>query len=154
MDQLAGRDARLNGIEEADELLMAVALHVAADHRAIEDVQGGEQGGRAIALVVVGHGSGAALLHGQARLGAVERLDLALLVDRKHDGVRRRIDIEPDDITQLGDEVGIIGQLELAYPMRLKPVCAPDALDGANADAGCLRHHRSRPVGRFGGRIA
>ena len=57
---------------------MPVALHVAADDRAVEDVEGGEQGGGAVALVVVGHGAGAPLLHRQARLGAVERLDLAL----------------------------------------------------------------------------
>jgi hypothetical protein len=36
VDQLAGRDLRLHGIEETDELLMAVALHVAADDGAIE----------------------------------------------------------------------------------------------------------------------
>ena len=29
-------------IEETDELLMAMALHVAADHRAVEDVHRGE----------------------------------------------------------------------------------------------------------------
>ena len=44
--------------------------------RAVEHVERGEQGGRAVALVVVGHGAGPALLERQARLGAVERLDL------------------------------------------------------------------------------
>ena len=32
VDVLAMRDRGLDGIEEADELLMAMALHVAADH--------------------------------------------------------------------------------------------------------------------------
>ena len=76
VDQLAGRDRGLDGVEEADELLVPVALHVAADDGAVEHVEGGEQRGGAVALVVVGHGAGAALLHGQAGLGAVERLDL------------------------------------------------------------------------------
>ena len=67
---------RLDGVEEADELLVPVALHAAAEDGAVEDVEGGEQRGGAVALVVVGHGAGAALLHGQAGLGAVERLDL------------------------------------------------------------------------------
>ena len=154
VDQLAGRNLRFNGVEEADELLMTVTLHVAADDRTVEDVERSDQGRGAVALVVVGHGSGATLLHRQAGLSAVERLDLALLVNRKHDGVRRRIDIEPDDITQLGDKIRIIGQLELAHPMWLKPVGAPDALDGAEADAGCFGHHRASPVGRLGWRIA
>ena len=46
-----------------------------------------------MALVIMGHGSGTALLHGQTRLGAVERLDLGLLVDRQHDGTFRRVEI-------------------------------------------------------------
>ena len=52
----------------------------------------------------------------QAGLGAVERLDLALLVDRQDDGVGRRIDIEPDHVAQLVDELWIVGELELAAP--------------------------------------
>ena len=64
---------------------MAMALHVAADDGAIEDVEGGEQRGGAVTLVVVRHRPGAARLHRQPRLGAVERLDLAFLVDREND---------------------------------------------------------------------
>jgi hypothetical protein len=48
-----------------------------------------------VAFVIVSHRAGAALFHRQAGLSAVERLDLALLVHRQHDGMRRRIDIEP-----------------------------------------------------------
>src|SRR3954468_6067304 len=76
VDDLAGRDLCLDGVEEADELLVPVALHAAADDSAVEDVEGGEQRRRAVALVVMRHGASAALLHGQAGLGAVERLDL------------------------------------------------------------------------------
>src|SRR5678815_1031559 len=71
MDRLSRRDLRLDGVEEADELLVAVALHVATDDGAVEDVEGGEQRRRAMAFVVVGHGPGAALLHRQAGLGAI-----------------------------------------------------------------------------------
>src|SRR5680860_1075350 len=99
VDELASGDFRLDGVEEADELLMAMALHIAADDRAVEDVQCGEEGGRAVPFVVVGHGSGTALLHGQARLATVKRLDLALLVDRKHDGVRGRIAVSYTHLT-------------------------------------------------------
>ena len=81
VDDLPGGNLGLNLVQEADELLMPVTLHAAADDRSIQDVERGEQGGRAVALVVVGHGSGAPLLHGQTRLSAVQRLDLGLLVD-------------------------------------------------------------------------
>jgi hypothetical protein len=39
VDGVAHRDLRLDGVEEADELLMAVALHAAADDLSLEDVQ-------------------------------------------------------------------------------------------------------------------
>jgi hypothetical protein len=51
MDQLAGRDRALDGIEEADELLVAVSLHTAARDDAIERVEGGKQGGGAVPLI-------------------------------------------------------------------------------------------------------
>src|SRR6266487_3401516 len=70
---------------------MPVVLHVAADDSAVKDVKGGEQGGRAVAFIVVRHRAGATRLHRQPWLGAVEGLDLALLVDRENDGVGRRV---------------------------------------------------------------
>jgi hypothetical protein len=71
---------------------MAMALHTLADHLAFENVEGCEQGGGAMSLVVVREGCGAALRHRQAGLSPVERLDLALLVNRQNDGMVRRID--------------------------------------------------------------
>ena len=62
-----------NGVQEADELLMPVTLHVAPNDGAIEQVQAGKQRGGAMALVVVRHGPEAALLERQSGLGAVER---------------------------------------------------------------------------------
>ena len=75
----------------------------------------------------MGHGGDTPLLQGQARLGAVERLDLAILVDREHDGMLGRIDIKPDHVMQPVDEVGVVRVLELPDTMRLQPVRAPDA---------------------------
>jgi hypothetical protein len=154
MDGLSGGDLPLDGIEEADELLMAVALHAAADDLAFEHIESGEERGRAMAFVIVGQGSGAALLQGQARLGPVERLDLALLVDGEHEGVRRRIDIEADHVLELGGKLGIGGELELADPVRLQPVRTPDALHRADADRARLRHPGGGPVCRLAGRRA
>jgi hypothetical protein len=41
-------------VEKADELLMTVSAHALADNLAVEDVECGEQGGGAVALIVVG----------------------------------------------------------------------------------------------------
>lgn len=87
------RDLALNPIEEADELLMPVPLHVLGNDRAIEHIERGKQRGRAVPLVIMGHGSGTALLHRQAGLGAVKRLDLGLLVEGQHHRMSRRRDI-------------------------------------------------------------
>src|SRR5258707_14007834 len=85
---------------------------------------------RAMTLVVVGHRPGAALLHWQAGLGAVERLDLALFIDREDDGMGGRINIKTDDVAQLVDEARGGGEFELFHPVRLQAVRAPESLDG------------------------
>ncbi len=53
LNQLAGRDVALDPIQEADELLVAMALHALTDDRPVQDVERGEQRGRPVALVVV-----------------------------------------------------------------------------------------------------
>ncbi len=55
VDGLVLRQFGFDGVEEADELLVPVTLHVAPDHRSIEYVQRCKQRRGAIALVVVGH---------------------------------------------------------------------------------------------------
>src|SRR5262249_6939880 len=67
MDLLTLGDLRVDLIEEADELLMPMALHIAADDGAVENVERGEQCRRAVALVVVRHRPGAPRLHRQSR---------------------------------------------------------------------------------------
>jgi hypothetical protein len=84
VDQLASWHRRLDRVEEAQELLVAVALHAAAQHRAAENVQCCEQGRCAVPAIVMGHGRGLPLLHRQPQLRAVKCLDRALLVDRQH----------------------------------------------------------------------
>ena len=115
-----GRHLRLNGVQEADELLVTMALHTSANDLAFEDIESSEQRRCAMALVVVGHRAGSAFLHRQAGLGAVERLDLRLFVDREDDGMAGRIDIKPDNIAQLVDELRVVGKLELVDPVRLE----------------------------------
>jgi hypothetical protein len=149
VDPLAGWHLTLDGTEETDEFEVAMALHATADHRAVEHAKCGEQGGSAVPLVIVGHGLAAAWLDRQTRLAVVEGLDLALLVGRKHDGVGRRIDIEADDVDELGGKAGFARVLEATQPMRLQFVRPPDALYRAQRDAGCLGHRPAGPVGRL-----
>jgi dihydroxyacetone kinase len=105
--------------KETDEFLVPVTGHALADDAALQHVERGEQRGRAVALIIVRHRPAAALLHRQSRLGAVERLDLRLLVDRQNQGVLRRIDIKADDIVQLGGKLRIVRQFEGSHPVGL-----------------------------------
>jgi hypothetical protein len=165
MDDLAGGNVGFDRIEKANELLMAMALHAAADDLAFQDVERGKQGRGAMPLVVMRHRRAAALLHRQAGLGAVERLDLRFLVDRQHHRMRRRIDprVRPmagpragaktDNVVQLVDELAVARQLELAHAMRLEPMGVPDPLHRADADPDLFGHHLGRPMGDFARRI-
>src|SRR6516162_3154129 len=153
VDDLARRHLRLDGVEEADELLMAVALHAAPDDLTFKHVESGEECGRAVADVIVRHGAEPPLLHRQAGLAAIEGLNLALLIDRQHDGVSWRIDVEADDLAELVGEGLVDGELELANPARLQAVGTPDALHRADADPCGLGHCRRRPMRRLAGRV-
>jgi hypothetical protein len=121
VDGHAGRDLALDGVQEADELLMPVAPHAAADDFAFQHVEGGEQGGRAMSHVVVGHGPGPALLQGQIWLGAIQGLDLRLLIDAEDDGVGRRIDIESGDARTLAAKLGSLDSLKVRMRCGAKP---------------------------------
>src|ERR1700728_2563884 len=64
----------IDDFEEADKLLMAMALHTLADDLAVKHIERREKGGDAVPLIVVGDGADTSLLHWQARLGAVQCL--------------------------------------------------------------------------------
>ncbi len=108
VDSLVGRHLGVDGVEKTDELLMPVTLHVPADNGAVEHVEGGKQRRRAVPLAVVRHSAEPAPFQGQAGLGAVERLDLALLIYRQHDGVGRWVDVEADDVLELSGELRVV----------------------------------------------
>ena len=51
MHDSAAWDPRLDGIEKAGELPMAMALRITADHRAVQDIQRGEERRRSVRLI-------------------------------------------------------------------------------------------------------
>src|SRR5207237_2606766 len=127
VDRFVGRHFAFDGIEKADEFLMPAALHTAPDDLAFKDIEGGEQGGGAVALVIVGHGGTTPLLHWQPGLSAVERLDLAFLVDAEDHGMGRWIDVEANDLLEFVVGLGVVGDLDRAHRIALEPVPLPNA---------------------------
>ena len=57
MDDLSGGDRSFDSVQKLDKLLMSVLFHVAPYEGSVQDVERGEQRCRAVAFVIVGHGS-------------------------------------------------------------------------------------------------
>ncbi len=91
----------------------------------VADVEGGEQVGDAVPLVVVGAFLGLTEVDGQQWLGAIQSLDLGLLIDRQHHRPARRVQIQPDDVGDLVGEKRVLGQLEGADTVRGRLLLAP-----------------------------
>ena len=118
------------------------------DHLPGGDVERGVEVGGAVADVVVGLPRGHARHQRQHRRRAVERLDLRLLIDAQHDRGLGRIEVQPDDVAHLVDELRIRGELERLDLMRLQRERPPDPADRALAHPGRGRHRPRRPVRR------
>ena len=114
------------------------------DDRAVEHVEGSEQRGCAMALVVVGDAFDVTEPHGKHGLGTFEGLDLAFLIDAKHHCLVRRIEIKPDHVAQLLDEEGIGRKLEAAGAVRLQTEELAQAMDGALGRSQSLWRLRAR----------
>ncbi len=132
-------DLFFHRLHEAQELVgLARLLHL-PDHPAAEHVEGREQTGRAIALVVVrgtGYPPGT---QRQARLRAIECLDLASLVHAKHQRVARRVYVQPHDIDDLVGEVQIVADLERLDAVGLQ--IGRFQSSGANVTLACTSSH-------------
>lgn len=69
-------------------------------------------------------GSAPSRLQRQVGLGAVEGLDLAHLVDREDNRIRRPVNVKPDDVARHSARTSDREQLEPPHPIRLEAVAA------------------------------
>src|ERR1700689_4901316 len=84
MNLLAGGNVALDDIQEVAELLGSMTRIALTDDLAGLDVQGREQRGRPVPLIVGGASLGRSRPQGQDRLCALQGLNLALLIHRKN----------------------------------------------------------------------
>jgi len=110
------------------------------------DLQGGEQGGGAMAGVVVGAPLDLARLHGQHRGGALQGLDLGLLIDAQHHRIVRGRQVQAHHVSDLGDQLGAGGVLEGPMPPGLDPIGAPHPRHGGIAHPQMRAQQPTRPV--------
>ena len=106
------RELAVQAAQEAQKLLVSMTWVALSDDLALQQFHRGEQSGRAIAFVVVGHGAAAPLFQRQARLGAVQRLNLALLIHAQHQRVIGWIQIQADDVGEFFHKLRVARQLE------------------------------------------
>src|SRR6266567_1267479 len=150
MDVQLLRYILFDGIEEVAELAGAMPLLGLADDPAGPGVERGEQTGGAVTFVVMGAALDLSGTHGQQRRGAVERLDLALLVHAEHQRAVRRSEIQAHNVAHLVDEQRVAAELEGLGAMRREREGPPDAADGRLAESAGLGHVARGPVrGRF-----
>jgi hypothetical protein len=118
----------LDPSQESQKLGGAMAGQTFADNRGAGHVEGCKQPRLPVPFVIMGHDAGFALLHRQARLCAVKGLDVALLIDGKHQRLGRRMAIRNHDIRDFRGKFGIVGDLETAHEMRFEALPVPDSL--------------------------
>ena len=96
--------------------------------------------------VVVGDPLNVAQVQRQHRLGTVQGLDLAFLINAQHHGFVGRIQIKTDDVSHLLDEEGIGGQFEVFLPMGLQAKSLPETLHGGFGKLGLLSDGTAGPM--------
>ena len=88
--------------------------------------------------------------HRQDRLGAIQGLDLRLLIDRQDHGVVRRVEVETDHIVHFFDKEWVGGELETLAAVRLQGEELKDAMDRRLGQAVGLGGQPNAPVGGSG----
>ncbi len=127
---------RLDLAQKAQELLMPVAGLALGDPLPSGHVQSGKQGGGSVADGVVGDAFHVAKTHGQQGLGAVQSLDLGLLIDAVHHRLVGRIQVQADDVANLFDKERVGGELVAVRLPRSGSASAGEAAPRRSAASG------------------
>jgi protein-export membrane protein SecD len=145
-------DLLVDLLEEGEHVDAGVTLLAVGDDLAGADVQGGEEVGGAVALVVVGHRPGPTRLHRQRRLRPVQGLALGLLVEGEDRSPFRRVQVQGDDVGALLLETRIVRDFEGGDLPRLQLMITPDPSDGVLTEPQVLPQRACRPMRRGVGR--
>src|SRR6476620_7642928 len=116
-------------IQEPYELAAAVPFLTGADHFPIENVERGEQSSRAVTFVVVSLPFRQARSQGKNRRGAIQCLDLALLIDAQYQRPVGWVHVEAYNVAHLFLKLRIVGQFEALDTMGLHIMALPDAVN-------------------------
>ena len=94
------------------------------------------------------HGLAASFLEHKARLGAIQGLDLTLLIAGENDGMFGRREVEAHHVFELLLEAFVAGEFEGFDPVRFQTIGRPEASHARRADTDFPRHRCPAPMGR------
>ena len=144
--ELVGNGA-VDEVQEPSELDGPVAIGHVGDDLARGDVEGHVEIGGAVAFVVVGASLGESRAQREDGSGAIQGLDLGLLVHTEHQSAIGGIEVKAHHITHLFDELGVGAELEGVDQVGLESEGPPNATHARLAHPRRLGHRPSRPVG-------
>jgi len=127
-DQMQVERSRCLGIDllqEPEKLVMPMAWPAVADDRAVEQTQSREERRGAVAFVIMGHRATPTVFQREARLGAVQGLDLTFFIHAEDESMRGRIQIQAHYIRHLLLKLWVATQLEWADPMGFEAMRGP-----------------------------
>src|SRR5215471_9534259 len=107
---------------------MPVARSTLRDHLALRGVQRRKQRGGSVPSVIVGYTLDVAKSHRQHRLGAFERLNLALFIYAQNHCIFWWMQVQTYNIPYFFDKKWIAGKLEMLLPVRFQSEYLPDAM--------------------------
>src|SRR5262245_14186193 len=139
----------LDVLQECQKILGGMPLGDTPEDLAGSDIKGRVQAGRAMAFVVVSPALNLPRTHGQQRLGAVQSLNLRLLIHRQHHSIGRRPQIQTHHVGNLLCKLRILADLEALDAVRLQIRRLPDLLHLPARHTRMLGHQAQAPMRRF-----
>jgi len=133
-------------VHEGDEVGTGVALAEPMRDVPGRHVQGGIQIDDAVALVVMRVADRTTRSKGERPLRALQRLNRRLLVHTQHHGVLGRMQVQADDVVDLGLELGIPTHLVGSHAMGLEALASQDIRDRTTRDSHRLAQQPRRPA--------
>ncbi len=135
--------------QKAQELLVSVPLRALANNTPVKHAQCSKQCSRAIAFIVMSHPSRHSRTKRHHRARPIQRLNSALLVCAQSQRFVRRIQIQPNHILQLLDEMRVFAQSECLNQMRLQTIPSPYPGNGGLTNAMHGSHAARAPMCRL-----
>src|SRR4030042_957484 len=130
---------------------MSMARFTFAEHFSAGDVQSGEEGGGAVAYIMMRHPLHIPQSHGQNWLSAIQGLNLALFVDTQDHGIIRGIKKKAHIYPNFFQKKRIGGEGKMLLAMGLEAKSPPHSLDAGLGLLAFLGQGPATPMGGGGG---